>query len=118
MIKTISELYQGNILLHPPYLGENTEGIPEELLSILRASNGISETMIHPQSGEKMAVEWIVSPYEIIVSDTAFYRAEYQVEGTVFSSDGGRKPLFAQTKRDGHAAGRNRRHGNRKGPFP
>ena len=88
MIKTISELYQGNILLHPPYLGENTEGIPEELLSILRASNGISETMIHPQSGEKMAVEWIVSPYEIIVSDTAFYRAEYQVEGTVFSSDG------------------------------
>ena len=60
IIKKIRKLYQGNILLHPPYLGENTEEIPEELLSILRISNGISETIVHPKSGEKIVIEWII----------------------------------------------------------
>lgn len=64
IIKKIRKLYQGNILLQPPYLGENTEGIPEELLSILRISNGIKETMTHPQSGELIVVQWLLYPYE------------------------------------------------------
>ena len=94
IIKKIRKLYQGNILLQPPYLGENTEGIPEELLFILRISNGISETMVHPQSDEKIIIEWIIYPYEMMVNDTAFYRTEYQMEGIVFSSDGTGNPYL------------------------
>lgn len=97
IIKKIRKLYQGNILLQPPYLGENTEGIPEELLSILRISNGISETMLHPKSGKKIVIEWIIYPYEMIVSDIAFYRTEYQVEGIVFSGDGAGNPYLLKS---------------------
>ena len=92
-IEKIRELYQGNILLQPPYLGEGEE-IPEELLLILRISNGIEETMIHPKSGEKIVIGWVIYPYEIIVSDTRFYRKEYQMDGTVFSTDGAGNPYL------------------------
>ena len=94
MIKKIRELYQDNILLQPPYLGENTGEIPEELLSILRISNGIKETMTHPQSGELIVVQWLLYPYETMVSDTDFYHTEYQVVGTVFSTDGAGSPYL------------------------
>ena len=97
IIKKIRKLYQGNILLHPPYLGENTEEIPEKLLSILRISNGISETIVHPKSGEKIVIEWIIYPHEMMVSDTAFYRTEYQVEGIVFSGDGAGNPYLLKS---------------------
>lgn len=87
-ISRISHSYKGNILLHPPYKGERAENIPEEIYSLLQVSNGITETMQHPKTGEQIAITWILYPYERIVEETDFYKNEYGIEGVIFTGDG------------------------------
>lgn len=50
--------------------------------------------MANPKTGEIMPIGWIVYPYEMIRSDTAFYRAEYKIDGIVFSDDGAGNPFI------------------------
>lgn len=48
MIELISEMYKGNVSLHKPLNIGNISNysIPEELLNLLKQSNGIKETML------------------------------------------------------------------------
>lgn len=101
-IDQIAALYQGNILLHPPYEGEWTINTPEEIRSILRISNGIEETMLHPKTGERMSIGWIVYPYEMMLEENSFYQQEYGIEGFVFSDNGAGEPYLL--KADGTVA--------------
>lgn len=93
-IRKISKMYHGNILLQPPYQGEDFIDIPKEITSILHVSDGICEMMANPKTGEIMPIGWIVYPYEMIRSDTAFYRAEYKIDGIIFSDDGAGNPFI------------------------
>lgn len=49
-VQAIQDVYEGNILLRPPYEGELPQDFPEELCRILAVSNGIEEMMRHPQT--------------------------------------------------------------------
>lgn len=93
-IRKISKMYHGNILLQPPYQGEDFIDMPKEITSILHVSDGICEMMANPKTGEIMPIGWIVYPYEMIRSDTAFYRAEYKIDGIIFSDDGAGNPFI------------------------
>lgn len=93
-ISKISEMYHGNILLQPPYQGEDFKDIPEEIASILCASDGIYETVTDPKTGETMPIGWIIYPCEMIQSDTAFYKSEYRLDGIAFSDDGAGNPFI------------------------
>ena len=93
-IQAIDNRYEGSILLNPPYEGERLEGIPEEIHAILCISNGIMETMLHPETGESLSIGWIIYPYEMIREESSFYREEYGVEGVVFTSDGAGDPYI------------------------
>jgi len=81
-------MYNGNILFQPPFQKEISEDIPQEIRSILCISNGIQETMTSPQTNQPIVIGWIVYPYDMMISDTAFYRSEYKIEGVVFATDG------------------------------
>lgn len=87
-IEAIDGIYEGNIRLNPPYVGEKPEDIPEEIFTILRVSNGIEETMVHPATGERMAIAWIIYPCEMIWEESSFYHEECGIEGVVFAADG------------------------------
>ena len=93
-ISKISEMYHGNILLQPLCSKGNIMDIPEEIASILCVSDGIYETMPDPRTGETLLIGWIVCPCEMIRSDTAFYEAEYGIDGVVFSYDGAGNPFI------------------------
>jgi len=91
-IREISDLYQGNIMLHSPYAGDWGEDFPKEIRSILQVSNGIEETVLHPKTGEQIPVMWILYPYEEIERESAFYQREYGLEGLIFADDGAGNP--------------------------
>ena len=93
-IREISEMYHGNISLQPPCQTEIALDVPAEMTSILHVSDGICETMADPETGEVMPIGWIIYPYEMIRSDTAFYKAEYKIDGVVFSDDGAGNPFI------------------------
>ena len=93
-IKKISEMYNGNILLCPPYLEKISKNIPQEICSILHVSNGIHETMIIPQSSQTTVIGWIIYPYDMIMSDTLFYKTTYKTEGIFFATDGAGNPFI------------------------
>ena len=101
-IRKISDMYQGNISLYPPYKEKRPENIPEELYNILQVSNGIEETMIEPKTGQKIPIAWIVYPYERMMEETDFYKKEYNIEGMVFADDGTGNPYVL--KSDGRVA--------------
>ena len=101
-IRKISDMYQGNILLYPPYKENRPENIPEELYEILQVSNGIEETMIEPKTGQEIPIAWIVYPYERMMEETDFYKNEYNIEGIVFADDGAGNPYVL--KSDGEVA--------------
>lgn len=101
-IRKISDMYQGNILLYPPYKEKRPENIPEELYDILQVSNGIKETMIEPKTGQEIPIAWIVYPYERMMEETDFYKNEYNIEGIVFTDDGAGNPYVL--KSDGEVA--------------
>ena len=90
MTKLISEMYKGNISLCKPLDIEDISNhdIPEELLNLLKQSNGIKETMVNPDTGIPEEISWIIYSYEEIIEWTNFYRDTYSIEGTVFSDNG------------------------------
>ena len=93
LIDQIREFYDGNIELKDP----NTSGellVPDILKNILTQADGILETMEHPKSGEKMTIGWIIYSYDMIVKQSAFYKEEYGLDGTVFSDDGAGNPYY------------------------
>ena len=83
-ISKISEMYHGNILLQPPYQGEDFIDIPEEITSILCVSDGICEMMANPKTGEIMPIGWIVYPYEMMVQSYILAKGEkYDIRKSV-----------------------------------
>ena len=58
IIDSIRNKYQGNIRLCAPQY-EIDELIPKPLRELLMQSNGITETMTHPKTGELMDIGWI-----------------------------------------------------------
>lgn len=90
MIELISKVYEGNIsLCEPLNIGDISNcDIPEELLNLLKQTNGIKETMINPETGMPMEISWIIYSYDEIIEWTNFYRDTCSIEGTVFSDDG------------------------------
>ena len=101
-IDRITALYQGSILLHPSYEGEWPMDIPKELQSILRVSNGIEETMLHPKTGEQISIGWVVYPYDMMMEENSFYKEEYGLDGFVFADNGAGEPYLL--KADGTVA--------------
>lgn len=99
MIELISKMYEGNIsLCEPLNIGEiSNHDIPEELLNLLKQTNGIKETMINPETGMLMEISWIIYSYEEIIVSTSFYRDTYSIEGTVFSDDGADAVYYMNT---------------------
>ena len=93
-IQAIDNRYEGNILLNPPYEGERPGDIPEEIYEILCISNGIMETMLHPNTGERLSIGWIIYPDEMMREESSFYREEYGIEGVVFATDGAGDPYI------------------------
>ena len=90
MTKLISEMYKGNISLCKPLDIEDISNydIPEELLNLLKQSNGIKETMVNPDTGIPEEISWIIYSYEEIIEWINFYRDTYSIEGIVFSDNG------------------------------
>lgn len=99
MIELISKMYEGNIsLCEPLNIGAISDhDIPEELLNLLKQTNGIKETMINPETGMLMEISWIIYSYEEIIVSTSFYRDTYSIEGTVFSDDGADTVYYINT---------------------
>lgn len=97
LLDCISALYGGNVRLFPPYGGRRPEGLPAALFDLLRRSDGVMETMAHPQTGEVIPVSWIIYPCSMIAEETAFYRETYNAEGTAFSSDGAGNPFLLKS---------------------
>lgn len=90
MIELISKMYKGSISLQKPLnIGDiSNYDIPEELLNLLRQSNGIKETMVYPDTGRSEEISWIIYSYEEIIKWTNFYKDTYSIEGIVFSDNG------------------------------
>ena len=93
IIDRIREFYDGNIELKDPNTSEELL-VPDILKSILTRADGILETMQHPKTGEKMTIGWIIYSYDMILKQSAFYKEEYGVDGTVFSDDGAGNPYY------------------------
>ncbi len=87
-IEKISRCYKGKILLHSAYTGPKNKMIPEVIYSILSVSNGITETMLLPDTGKKAEISWIIYSHDMILEWTEFYTENYHIKGTVFSDDG------------------------------
>lgn len=101
MIDIISKIYNGNIKRYEPLGDEQyAEGtVPKDLLELLKVSNGISETMVHPVTGQVEEIGWILYPLEEMIENSRFYQEEYSVKGTVFCDDGAGNPYYI--KEDG-----------------
>ncbi len=84
-IGLIKEMYNNRVLLHNPIQIADSN-MPTEILEILSISNGIEEVITFKD--RKEAIGWILYSYEMIKSDTEFYKAEYGIDGFVFSDDG------------------------------
>ncbi len=93
IIDGISTLYDGNIQFFPPFEGK-LAGVPDELADLLRQSDGVMETMVHPRSGEVIPVGWVIYPGAMMAEETVFYRETYGVEGTAFATDGAGSPYL------------------------
>lgn len=64
--------------------------LPDELLAILKISNGINELMIHPNSnsGKPFVIDSIVYSFDEIKSETRNFFNLYCEKGTVFAGNG------------------------------
>ena len=99
MIELISEMYKGNISLQKPLnIGDiSNYDIPEELLNLLKQSNGIKETMVNPDTGRSEEISWIIYSYEEIIKWTNFYKDTYSIEGIVFSDNGADEVYYVKS---------------------
>lgn len=93
IIDDIRALYNGIIKLQDPVVCDDCD-LPEELKSLLKQSNGIQETMVHPKTGEEMVIGWIIYSLDEIIKETQFYKEEYGIDGVVFSGDGAGNPFY------------------------
>jgi hypothetical protein len=93
IIELIDRKYDGNIRLQEPFDCYD-DSLPEVLIDILRQSNGINETMIHPKTDEIMEIGWIIYPYDEIRKWSSYYHEEYGLSGVVFSDDGAGNPFY------------------------
>ncbi len=93
IIDVIRDLYKGMIKLQATVDCEGYD-LPEELKMLLRQSNGIQETMFHPQNGEEIVIGWIVYSLDEIIRETQYYKEEYGINGVVFSGDGAGNPFY------------------------
>lgn len=93
IIDDIKALYNGRIKLQDPVACDNCD-LPEELKSLLKQSNGIQETMVHPKTSEEMVIGWIIYSLDEIVKETKYYKDEYGIDGVVFSGDGAGNPFY------------------------
>ena len=93
IIDDIRALYNGMIKLQNPVVCDDCD-LPEELKSLLKQSNGIQETMIHPKTGEEMVIGWIIYSLDEIVKETKYYKDEYGIDGVFFSGDGAGNPFY------------------------
>ncbi len=93
ILELIRSFYGDNIVLLDP-CGSDLSGLPDVLKEILKKSDGIKESMVHPKTGEMMTIGWIIYSYEMIQKMTAYYKDEYGIEGTVFSDDGAGNPYY------------------------
>ena len=78
-------MYNNNILLHNA-LQTDASNMPEELLEILRVSDGIEEVITIRD--KKESIGWILYSYDMIKNNTGFYAEKYGINGYVFSDDG------------------------------
>lgn len=93
IIDDIRALYNGIIKLQDPVVCDDCD-LPEELKSLLKQSNGIQETMVHPKTGDEMVIGWIIYSLDEIIKETQFYKEEYGIDGVVFSGDGAGNPFY------------------------
>lgn len=92
IISLIQQKYGNNYQLSPPLNSSQYDEakaiLPEELLKIMKISNGIEETMINTNTGRIEVIGSIIYSYDDIKKWTTFYYAEYGYEGIVFAGDG------------------------------
>ena len=93
IIELIRRFYDGNIELQTPNKSDALS-VPDVLKSVLSKSDGILETMLVPKNGKRITIGWIIYPYEMIQKETAFFKEEYGIDGTVFSDDGAGNPYY------------------------
>lgn len=93
IIELIRKFYDGNIELQTPNKSDALS-VPDVLKSVLSKSDGILETMLVPKNGKRITIGWIIYPYEMIQKETAFFKEEYGIDGTVFSDDGAGNPYY------------------------
>ena len=93
IIELIRKFYDGNIKLQTPNKSDALS-VPDVLKSVLSKSDGILETMLVPKTGKRITIGWIIYPYEMIQKETAFFKEEYGIDGTVFSDDGAGNPYY------------------------
>lgn len=93
IIDLIKKQYNGNIMFQKP-ADCNDPDLPECLKELLLLSDGIKETMTHPNTGENMEIGWIIYSYKEICTATKYYKEEYGIPGIVFSGDGGGNPYY------------------------
>ncbi len=93
IIDDIKALYNGMIKLQEPVNCDDCD-LSEELKSLLKQTNGIQETMIHPKTGEEMVIGWIIYSLDEIIRETQYYKEEYGIDGVVFSGDGAGNPFY------------------------
>ena len=98
IISLIDAKYHGSIILHSclalSVRSEAKKWLPQELYNLLLLSDGISESMKNPVTGEPMTISWIIYPYQEIAESTRFFSARYGLDGTVFSDDGCGNPFI------------------------
>lgn len=92
VIELIKKYYDDNIEFQEP--NDSDMQVPDVLKTILAKSDGILETMVIPKTGERITIGWIIYSYDMIQKQTAFYKDEYGIEGTVFSDDGTGNPYY------------------------
>lgn len=94
IIAHIRQLYGDACRLCPPLEQTAYEqagiALPEELLALLRESNGILELMpeLTANDGGPLVSGWVVYPLDEIRSNTAYYANAYGGAGTVFAGNG------------------------------
>jgi hypothetical protein len=76
--------------LEEPQLSQAMTMLPNDLLEILKVSNGILELMTHPKAndGKPFVIGSILYPFDEIVSQTKVFNELYTVEGIVFAGNG------------------------------
>lgn len=89
IIKLIKENYGESCRLRLPLTKKQCEKagkqLPDELMEILRVSNGIDEVMTHPVTGKTEVIGRIVYSLSEILQETGHYKSETGGDGFVFS---------------------------------